>query len=101
MTGREYRLFGSIVQNMYISLRLLPNRQQVLLSVTFRSFVDDLGFKASSSSVKKLVKILDKVAQTVLEWGVLNAVTYDTAKTEAVLFSQLHRQRLNKLREAN
>lgn len=30
----------------------------------------------------------------------LNAVTYDTSKTEAVLFSKSHRQRLNKqLRE--
>lgn len=36
-----------------------------------------------------------------IEWGRLNAVTYDTSKTKAVLFSKSHRQRLNKqLRES-
>ena len=69
--------------------------------VTSLSFIDDLGFIASSSSVKEVVKILEKVAEVVLEWGGRNAVTYDVAKTEAVLFSKSHRQRLNKqLREA-
>ena len=40
------------------------------------SFVDDLGFVASGSFVKELVKTLEKVAQAVLEWGMLNSVTY-------------------------
>ena len=60
--------------------------------VTSLSFVDDLGFIASESSVKEIVKILEKVAKTVLRWGLLNAVTYDTSKTEAVLFSKSPRQ---------
>ena len=60
------------------------------------SFVDDLGFIASGHSVKELAKILGRVATIVLEWGKQNAVTYDIAKTEAVLFSKSHRQRLNK-----
>ncbi len=64
--------------------------------VTSLSFVDDLGFIASGSSVKEVVKSLEEVAHTVLEWGLLNAVTYDTSKTEAVLFSKSHQQRLNK-----
>ena len=65
------------------------------------SFVDDLGFIASGSSVKELVKTLENVAKVVLEWGRLNAVTYDISKTEAVLFPKSHRQWLNKqLREA-
>ena len=69
--------------------------------VTSLSFIDDLGFIASGSSVKEMVKTLENVAQTVLEWGTLNAVTYDTSKTDAVLFSKSHRQRHNKqLREA-
>ena len=68
--------------------------------VTSLSFVDDLGFIASGSLVKEVVKTLEEVPCTVLEWGTLNAVTYDTAKTEAVLFSKSHRQRLSKqLRE--
>ena len=68
--------------------------------VTSLSFVDDLGFIASGSSVKEIVKTLEKFAKTVLQWGMLTAVTYDTSKTEAVLFSKSHHQRLGKqLRE--
>lgn len=65
------------------------------------SFVDDLGFRAFGSSVKEVVELLENVAKTVLKWGRLNAVTYDISKTDAVLFSKSHRQRLNKkLRKA-
>ena len=69
--------------------------------VTSLSFVDDLDFIASSSSVKKVVKTLEKVAKEEIEWERLNTVTYNMSKTEAVLFSKSHWQRLNKqLREA-
>lgn len=74
--------------------------QDISMSVTSVSFVDDLGFIASGKSVKEIGKTLEKVAKTVLQWGTANAVTYDTTKTEAVLFSRSHRQRLSKqLRE--
>ena len=64
------------------------------------SFIDDLGFIASGSSIKEVVKTLENVAEVVLEWGGQNAVTYDVSKTEAVLFLKSHQQRLNKqLRE--
>ena len=59
-------------------------------------FVDDLGFVASGHSIKDIVKALEKVAQTVVGWGIANVVTYDIAKTEVVLFSRSHRQRLNR-----
>ena len=65
-------------------------------SVTSLSFVDDLGFIASGSSVKGIVKVLEKVAKEVIKWEKQNAVTYDTSKTEAVLFSKSHWQRLSK-----
>lgn len=65
-------------------------------AITSLSFVDDLSFIASGHSVKELAKILGQVAAVVLDWGKSNAVTYDVAKTEAVLFSKAHRQRLNK-----
>lgn len=59
-----------------------------------------MGFIAAGSSVKEVAKLLEKVAKTVLEWGTSNAVSYDTSKKEAVLFSKSDRQRLNKqLRE--
>ena len=64
--------------------------------VTSLSFIDDLGFIASDSSVKEVIKTVENVAKAVLEWGRQSAVTYDVSKTEAVLFSKSHRQRLNK-----
>ena len=66
------------------------------LLVTSLSFVDELGFIASGSLVKDIVLTLEKVAKTVLQWSSANAVTYDTAKTEAILFSKSYRQRLNR-----
>lgn len=36
------------------------------------------------------------MASTVIHWGSFNAVINDTSKTEAVLFSRSHRQRLNR-----
>ena len=63
---------------------------------TSLSFIDDLGSIASGSSVKEVGKALEKVAKTVIEWGIRNAVTYDTSKTEAVLFSKARRQKFNK-----
>ncbi len=64
-------------------------------SVTFMSFEDDLRFIASGSLIKKLVNILEKVTQTILEWRMLNTLAYHTTKTEVVLFSKLHRQSWN------
>lgn len=49
---------------------------------TFLSSIDEHGFIASGSSVKEIVKTLEKVAKTVLERG----VTYDRSKAEAVPF---------------
>lgn len=65
-------------------------------AITSLSFVDDLGFIAAGSLVKELAKTLGQVAQVVLDWRKSNTVTYDIAKTEAVLFSKSHRQRLKK-----
>ena len=64
--------------------------------ITALSFVDDLGFIASGYLVKQLAKTLGRVATVVLDWGKSNAVTYDIAKTKAVLFSKSHCQRLNR-----
>lgn len=60
---------------------------------TALSFIDDLGFIVSGSSVKEMGKALEQVAKTVIEWGAQNAVTYDTSKTEAILFSKARRQK--------
>ena len=63
--------------------------------VLFMSFIDNLGFIALGSSVKKVEKALEKMAKTVIKWGIRNAVTYDTWKTKAVLFSKAQRQKFN------
>lgn len=63
-------------------------------------FVDDLGFIASGLFVKEIADTLEKVSKVVLQWGKENAVTYDTGKTELVLFSKARLQRRNRqLRE--
>lgn len=59
------------------------------------SFVDDLGFITSGASVKEIAQTLEKVGSLLVEWGKGNAVTYDTAKTELVLFSRARQRRLN------
>ena len=64
--------------------------------VTLLSFVDDLGFIASGTSVKNITRSLEKVSKTALDWGIANAVTYNTSKTEAMLFSKSQRQQLSK-----
>lgn len=80
---------------MYIS-RVFEKVTESCPAITSLLFVDALGFIASGHSVKELAKILGQVATVVLNSGKYNAVTYDLAKTEAVLFSKSHRQRLNK-----
>lgn len=56
------------------------------------SFDDDLEFIALGNSVKEKIKSLEKVAHIVLEWELLNVVTFDISTTETVLFSISHRQ---------
>ena len=74
--------------------------EKKLPGIVLLSFVDDLGFIVSGLSVKEMAKTLEKVGRIVLEWGEKNAVTYDTAKTELVLFSRARQRRLNQqLRE--
>ncbi len=61
-------------------------------TVTSLSFVDDLGFIASGTSVQEVCKTLEIIVSSVFWWGLTNAVIYDISKTEAVLFSKSHRQ---------
>ena len=54
------------------------------------SFVNDLGFIASGISIKKTIGCFEKVAKKMIEQRKQNAVTYNTSKTEAILFSKSH-----------
>ena len=85
---------------IYIS-KVFDKVTEASLSVISLSFIDNLRFIASGISVKDAVKTLEKVAKTVSEWEMLNTMTYNTSKIEAVFFSKSHQQWLNKqLREA-
>ena len=74
--------------------------EKELPEIVSLSFVDDLGFIASGTSVKEIANALGKVGNLVVEWRRRNAVTYDMAKTELVLFFRARQRRLNQqLRE--
>ena len=72
---------------IYIN-RVFDQVQNELLEVLSLSFMDDLGFMVAGPSVKEIAKILEKVSKVVLQWNKDDAVTYDTGKTELVLFSK-------------
>lgn len=80
---------------IYIS-RVFDKMTEAYDLVTFLSFIDDLGFIILDISINWVVKIIEKVAKTILEKKIFNAVTYDISKIETLLFSKLHRQQLNK-----
>jgi len=51
-------------------------------------FVDDLGWVASGSDVNHAVSILDRCAAMSIEWASRRGLQFDTAKTEAALFTR-------------
>lgn len=65
-------------------------------AVIYLSFINNLGFIVFGTPVKEISQALDIEAFTVLHWDSINAVIYDTSKTETVLFSKSYCQRLNK-----
>lgn len=67
--------------------------QRDLPTVLSLSFVDDLEFIATGQSSKEIANTLEKVSQIALKWSRKNAVMYDTAKTEHVLFSKARSQK--------
>lgn len=85
---------------IYIS-RLFDEVEENNSEVTFL-LLEDLGFIAFGTLVTEIFQVLDIVASTVLHWGSINVIIYDTSKTEAMPFFRSHCQKLNKqLREAD
>jgi len=60
------------------------------------SFVDDLGWVATGSDVNHVVSILERSAAKSIEWASRRGLQFDTAKTEAALFTRRrgHRKHL-------
>jgi len=52
------------------------------------SFVDDLGWVATGSDVNHVVSILERCAARSIEWASRLGLQFDTAKTEAALFTR-------------
>ena len=60
--------------------------EKELSEIVSLSFVDNLGFIASETTVNKIDKALENVNNLMVKWGKRNAMTYDIAKTKLVLF---------------
>ena len=52
------------------------------------SFVDDLGWVGTGSDVNQVVTILERCAAKSIEWASRQGLQFDTAKTEAALFTR-------------
>jgi len=52
------------------------------------SIVDDLGWVATGSDVNHVVSILESCAARSIEWASRRELQFDTAKTEAALFTR-------------
>ena len=57
------------------------------------SFVDDVTWVAEGYDLDDVMRKLERCAAVSLEWGERNAVRFETAKTEAILFSRKRRHR--------
>jgi hypothetical protein len=60
------------------------------------SFVDDLSWIASGANVMELVETLEKCAKIATRWAEQNAVEFDIANIEAILFVKNNQQRKRK-----
>jgi hypothetical protein len=60
------------------------------------SCVDDLGWVATGSDVNHVIPILERCAAKSIEWASRRGLQFDTAKTEAALFTRRrgHRKHL-------
>jgi len=52
------------------------------------SFVDDVGWAATGSDVNQVVRKLEACARESIDWAERRELEFDTAKTEAVLFTR-------------
>lgn len=82
---------SSIFFLIYIN-KVFNKVSKTSLLITLLFFVNNLGFIALSSLVKKIVKALKKIAKKILTWEMLNAITYNISKTKAVFFSRSYCQ---------
>lgn len=80
-------LVSPILLLIYIS-RVFDRVSVTSPKTTSVSFMDDLGFLDSGNSIQEVATNLEKTGKVVLRWGLANAVTFDIAKTQAILFTK-------------
>jgi hypothetical protein len=62
------------------------------------SFVDDISCIASGNNIKEITEILEECGKITMEWAQQNAVEFDAAKTEAILFTKKKDKRHPKIK---
>jgi len=70
--------------------------EEYVSEATGLSFVDDLGWVATGSDVNHVISILERCAAQSIKWASRRGLQFDTAKTEAALFTgrRSHRKHL-------
>ncbi len=58
--------------------------------------MDDMRFLASGNSIQKVAIRLDKTDEAVFRWRLANAVTFDIANSETILFLRARSKKIRK-----
>jgi retron-type reverse transcriptase len=61
------------------------------------SFIDDIAFLAPRKTVKDIQDVLSNAGEQAITWSLINNVTFDVDKIEAVLFIKKRKIRQNLL----
>lgn len=83
-----------ILFNIYLS-GIFNQIEQENSDIIALSFADDIAFLAPGKSVKDIQNALTEAGELAVKWGLINNVTFDIDKTEAVLFTKKSKIRRN------
>jgi hypothetical protein len=56
------------------------------VNISFRSYLDDISLTATSNSLKKNIKTLEREVKDIFDLGDKNAISFDIDKTELIYF---------------
>ena len=83
-----------ILFNIYLS-GIFDKIEQENPDITALSFADDIAFLAPGKTVKDIQDALTNAGELAVKWGLINNVTFDINKTEAILFTKKSKIRRN------
>jgi hypothetical protein len=87
---------SSILFAIYIS-RVFDQVEQKT-GATGLSFIDDISWIVLGNNIKEITEILEECGKITMEWAQQNAVEFDAAKTEAILFTKKKAKRYPKMK---